>query len=151
MVSHYTKFVDHLLQFMMTKRYLQDNAILCKAFSNALSHTYRCHTHACTHARTHACTHARTTVLRPSCILTQAQPRQHPTTHFLKAGCPSYRPNNNIKDCDMIWSISWSHCLGLALCTSYTIYNNNNSSSNSSSNNNNNKTTTTTTSCGCCC
>jgi len=25
------------------------------------------------------------------------QPRQHPTTRFLQAGCPSCRPTNNVK------------------------------------------------------
>jgi len=31
------------------------------------------------------------------CTLTQKQPCQHPTTHFLQAGCPSCSPTNSVK------------------------------------------------------
>jgi len=35
------------------------------------------------------------------------QPRQHPTTQFLQAGCPSFRPTNSVKAVDFD-AVGWA-------------------------------------------
>ena len=46
------------------------------------------------------------------------QPRQHPTTQFLQAGCPSCRPANSVKALKATWStqLGWRTFMMTCLC-----------------------------------
>ena len=44
-------------------------------------------------------------------LAAERQPRQHPTTRFLQAGCPSCRPTNSVKALKAQWLMLWMNII----------------------------------------